>query len=79
MPNQIAIGLSNSNVRTFDRRMLGTTATAKALYSFTVPEFEGSSYRITSLSYSPDGQDILVSYSSDHLYLFGTKVGILTT
>ncbi|XP_008208996.1 DDB1- and CUL4-associated factor 6 isoform X4 [Nasonia vitripennis] len=81
LPNQVAIGCSDSTVRTFDRRMLGTPATgwiengasAKPLYSFTVPEFEGNSYRITSLSYSPDGQDVLVSYSSDHLYLFSMK------
>lgn len=46
----------------------------RSLNSFTVPEFEGGSYRITSLSYSPDGQDVLVSYSSDHLYLFSVKV-----
>ncbi|XP_011502707.1 PREDICTED: DDB1- and CUL4-associated factor 6-like isoform X2 [Ceratosolen solmsi marchali] len=81
MLHQIAIGCSDSTVRTFDRRMLGTKATGwintgtnvKPLYSFTVPEFEGNSYRITSLSYSPDGQDVLVSYSSDHLYLFSMK------
>lgn len=51
-----------------------TEKLVKSLCSFTVPEFEGSFYRITSLSYSPDGQDVLVSYSSDHLYLFSTKV-----
>ncbi|XP_020293047.1 DDB1- and CUL4-associated factor 6-like [Pseudomyrmex gracilis] len=80
-PHQIAIGCSDSTVRTFDRRTLGTPATgwtdggnsARPLCSFTVPEFEGNSYRITSLSYSPDGQDVLVSYSSDHLYLFSVK------
>ncbi|XP_046753144.1 DDB1- and CUL4-associated factor 6-like isoform X2 [Diprion similis] len=81
MPHQLAIGCSDSTVRTFDRRMLGTPATGwtdnggsvRPLCSFTVPEFEGNSYRITSLSYSPDGQDVLVSYSSDHLYLFSVK------
>ncbi|XP_014599725.1 PREDICTED: DDB1- and CUL4-associated factor 6-like isoform X1 [Polistes canadensis] len=81
MPHQIAIGCSDSTVRTFDRRMLGTQATGwtdssgsvRPLCSFTVPEFDGNSYRITSLSYSPDGQDVLVSYSSDHLYLFSMK------
>ncbi|KAL3189337.1 hypothetical protein MRX96_002654 [Rhipicephalus microplus] len=36
----------------------------------TVPEFEGRSHRITSLTYSADGQEILVSYSSDYVYLF---------
>ncbi|XP_033224955.1 DDB1- and CUL4-associated factor 6-like isoform X2 [Belonocnema kinseyi] len=81
MLQQIAIGCSDSTVRTFDRRMLSTQATgwvdngttSRPLCSFTVPEFEGNSYRITSLSYSPDGQDVLVSYSSDHLYLFSVK------
>ncbi|KAL0108166.1 hypothetical protein PUN28_015037 [Cardiocondyla obscurior] len=81
LPHQIAIGCSDSTVRTFDRRTLGTQATGwtdaensvRPLCSFTVPEFEGNSYRITSLSYSPDGQDVLVSYSSDHLYLFSVK------
>ncbi|XP_011644196.1 DDB1- and CUL4-associated factor 6-like [Pogonomyrmex barbatus] len=81
LPHQIAIGCSDSTVRTFDRRILGTPATGwtdtessiRPLCSFTVPEFEGNSYRITSLSYSPDGQDVLVSYSSDHLYLFSIK------
>ncbi|KAJ8676672.1 hypothetical protein QAD02_012459 [Eretmocerus hayati] len=85
-PHQIAIGCSDSTVRIFDRRMLGTPTTgwvdngssSKPLYSFTVPEFEGNSYRITSLSYSPDGQDVLVSYSSDHLYLFSMKEQLST-
>ncbi|CAL1677520.1 unnamed protein product [Lasius platythorax] len=80
LPYHIAIGCSDSTVRTFDRRTLSTSTgwkdtekLVRSLCSFTVPEFEGSFYRITSLSYSPDGQDVLVSYSSDHLYLFSTK------
>ncbi|XP_058800654.1 DDB1- and CUL4-associated factor 6-like [Phymastichus coffea] len=81
LSHQIAIGCSDSTVRTFDRRMLRTPATGwvdngingKPLCTFTVPEFEGNSCRITSLSYSPDGHDVLVSYSSDHLYLFSLK------
>ncbi|XP_029177893.1 DDB1- and CUL4-associated factor 6-like isoform X2 [Nylanderia fulva] len=80
LPYHIAIGCSDSAVRIFDRRTLNTSDTGwkdakkvRSLNSFTVPEFEGSSYRITSLSYSPDGQDVLVSYSSDHLYLFSVK------
>ena len=80
-PHQIAIGCSDSTVRIFDRRTLGTPATGwtetsaavRALCTFTVPEFEGNSHRMTSLNYSPDGQDVLVSYSSDHLYLFNVK------
>ncbi|XP_056648569.1 DDB1- and CUL4-associated factor 6-like isoform X1 [Diorhabda sublineata] len=39
--------------------------------TFVAPHFENDRhYRITSLSYSRDGQDMLVSYSSDYLYLF---------
>ncbi|KAG8238455.1 hypothetical protein J437_LFUL002912 [Ladona fulva] len=82
-PYQLAIGCSDSTVRMFDRRMLGTRATGSSVCevatsfgpfcSFSVPEFEGHSYRITSLSFSPDGEEVLVSYSSDYLYLFSMK------
>nr|CAD7457366.1 unnamed protein product [Timema tahoe] len=80
-PYQLAIGCSDSTVRMFDRRMLGTKASGgsestralRPLCSFTVPQFEDRSYRITSLCFSPEGEDILVSYSSDHLYLFSVR------
>ena len=41
---------------------------------FTPLSLTDRSYRITSLNYSPDGADVLVSYSSEYIYLFGTKV-----
>ncbi|XP_046393226.1 DDB1- and CUL4-associated factor 6-like isoform X2 [Ischnura elegans] len=82
-PYQLAIGCSDSTVRIFDRRMLGTRASGSSVSevsasfgpfcSFSVPEFNGRSYRITSLSFSPDGEEVLVSYSSDYLYLFSMK------
>ncbi|XP_076174952.1 DDB1- and CUL4-associated factor 6 isoform X2 [Ptiloglossa arizonensis] len=80
-PHQIAIGCSDSTVRIFDRRTLGTSATGWtqlatedfAMCTFTVPELEGKSHRMTSINFSPDGQDVLVSYSSDHIYLFNVK------
>lgn len=83
MPHYLAIGCSDSTVRIYDRRMLITRGPSSSdindsstlpVSLFTVPEFEGNAYRITSLSYSPDGNDVLVSYSSDHLYLFSVKV-----
>jgi len=40
---------------------------------FTVPEFT-QSRRITSLCYSADGLEMLVSYSSDYIYLFDIRV-----
>ncbi|XP_044011066.1 DDB1- and CUL4-associated factor 6-like isoform X2 [Aphidius gifuensis] len=78
----LAVGCSDSTVRIYDRRMLSTRdpnctdnndSITPPISLFTVPEFDGSPYRITSLSYSPDGNDVLVSYSSDHLYLFSVK------
>lgn len=42
--------------------------------AFTAPGMEDRSYRITSLGFSPQGEDVLVSYSSEHLYLFSIKV-----
>ena len=47
---------------------------SKPLMTYIAPGMEGRSYRITSLSFSPHGEDILVSYSSEHLYLFGVQV-----
>ena len=39
-------------------------------------EFEGKKRRITSIDYRPDGQEVLVSYSSDYIYIFDPKVSI---
>ena len=41
---------------------------------FTAPMLEGRYHRITSLAYSPDGAEVLVSYSSEYVYLFNLKV-----
>ncbi|KAG8189042.1 hypothetical protein JTE90_025479 [Oedothorax gibbosus] len=81
MPYQLAVGCADSSVRIYDRRMLctqnGSGASssngAEALMScFTVPDFT-QNRRITSLCYSADGQEMLVSYSSDYIYLFDIK------
>lgn len=74
---QLAIGCSDSTVRIYDRRMLGGSGgdNAKPLMTYIAPGMEGRSFRITSLSFSPRGEDILVSYSSEHLYLFGIQHG----
>lgn len=77
-PYHLAVGCSDSAVRVFDRRMLGTRATGNFMNNsteamtsrLTIPEFEGRSHRITSLTYSPNGREMLVSYSSDYVYLF---------
>ncbi|KAF8778809.1 DDB1- and CUL4-associated factor 6 like protein [Argiope bruennichi] len=80
-PYQLAVGCADASVRIFDRRMLSTQNASgfcasngfQALMScFTVPEFT-QSRRITSLCYSGDGQEMLVSYSSDYIYLFDIR------
>uniref|UniRef100_A0A1Y1LGV7 Uncharacterized protein n=2 Tax=Photinus pyralis TaxID=7054 RepID=A0A1Y1LGV7_PHOPY len=76
-PHHLAIGSSDSAVRIFDRRFLATPASDKTatepFCTFVAPDLDDRPYRITSLGYSLDGQDVLVSYSSDHLYLFNVQ------
>ena len=95
---QVAVGCSDSNVRIFDRRLLGTRSTGfmgettgsilsseilknasidaglNALTSrFSVQELGEKQRRITSVSFRPDGQEVLASYSSDYIYIFDPK------
>lgn len=40
---------------------------------FVPSHLANKSCRVTSLCYSEDGQEVLVSYSSDYIYLFDPK------
>lgn len=81
IPYYLAVGCSDSSVRIYDRRMLGTRATGNyagrgttgLVARFVPPHLSNKSCRVTSLCYSEDGQEILVSYSSDYIYLFDPK------
>ncbi|XP_068000753.1 DDB1- and CUL4-associated factor 6 isoform X4 [Melanerpes formicivorus] len=81
IPYYLAVGCSDSSVRIYDRRMLGTRATGNyagrgtvgMVARFVPPHLSNKSCRVTSLCYSEDGQEILVSYSSDYIYLFDPK------
>ncbi|XP_027627060.1 DDB1- and CUL4-associated factor 6 isoform X5 [Tupaia chinensis] len=81
VPYYLAVGCSDSSVRIYDRRMLGTRATGNyagrgttgMVARFIPPHLHNKSCRVTSLCYSEDGQEILVSYSSDYIYLFDPK------
>ena len=42
---------------------------------FTAPPLASTAHRITSLAYSDDGTEVLVSYSSEYIYLFNLRVG----
>ncbi|XP_065160234.1 DDB1- and CUL4-associated factor 6-like [Atheta coriaria] len=71
-PHHLAVGCSDSTVRLYDRRCLSTQSVynSKPFCRFIAPDLEDRSYRITSLCYNETGNDMLVSYSCDHLYLF---------
>ncbi|KAL0963528.1 hypothetical protein UPYG_G00307590 [Umbra pygmaea] len=78
VPYYLAVGCSDSSVRIYDRRMLGTRATGNYMgrgttgmcVRFVPAHLSNKSCRVTSLCYSGDGKDVLVSYSSDYIYLF---------
>ena len=76
---QIAVGCSDSKVRIFDRRQLGTQATGHMpdnpglhglVSRFSVPEFGEKMRRLTCVQWRPDGREVLASYSSDYIYIF---------
>ncbi|MED6286111.1 DDB1- and CUL4-associated factor 6 [Characodon lateralis] len=81
VPYYLAVGCSDSSVRIYDRRMLGTRATGNYMgrgttgmcVRFVPSHLSNKSCRVTSLCYSEDGQEVLVSYSSDYIYLFDPK------
>ncbi|XP_041114970.1 DDB1- and CUL4-associated factor 6-like isoform X4 [Polyodon spathula] len=81
VPYYLAVGCSDSSVRIYDRRMLGTRATGNYVgrgttgmcVRFVPNHLSNKSCRVTSLCYSNDGQEILVSYSSDYIYLFNPQ------
>ncbi|XP_064182971.1 DDB1- and CUL4-associated factor 6-like isoform X1 [Anguilla rostrata] len=81
VPYYLAVGCSDSSVRIYDRRMLGTRATGNytgrgmmgMCARFVPTHLSSKSCRVTSLCYSGDGREILVSYSSDYVYLFDPK------
>lgn len=79
--NHIAVGNADSHVRIYDRRYLSTANTSAhtiPMKTFTIPSATVSRpYRITSLNYSIDECELLVSYSSEHLYLLDvTRSGL---
>ncbi|XP_075051708.1 DDB1- and CUL4-associated factor 6 isoform X5 [Mixophyes fleayi] len=77
-PYYLAVGCSDSSVRIYDRRMLGTGianshGTTGMCARFVPSHLTNKSCRVTSLCYSENGQEVLVSYSSDYIYLFDPK------
>jgi len=85
LPYHLAIGCKDSFVRVFDRRTLGTSLDTRSVNrnrgwmpglfcKFKPSTFkQDSNCRVTSLQYSNDGNDLLVSYCSDYIYLFTVR------
>lgn len=78
--HHVAVGSADSQVRIYDRRSLrsctpkGYTLPVKC---FTIPSAERRPFRVTSVCYNNYGDQLLVNYSSDHLYLFdATAAGL---
>lgn len=89
--NYIAVGSSDSHIRIYDRRYLALIdfsgpASAnpeekhtKPVKTFSIPSVEKRHFRVTSINFSEDESELLVSYSSDHLYLFDVNKPGLTS
>uniref|UniRef100_A0A2K5I2I7 Uncharacterized protein n=1 Tax=Colobus angolensis palliatus TaxID=336983 RepID=A0A2K5I2I7_COLAP len=81
IPYYLAVGHSYSSVQMYDRQVLGTRATGNyagqgtigMVACFIASHLNNKSCRVTFLCYSEDGQEILVSYSSEYIYLFDPK------
>lgn len=82
--NYLAVGSSDAVVRIYDRRYLSvidfhdssvptTERHTRPLKTFPIPLTTKKQYRITCLRYSPEESELLVSYSSEYLYLFNIK------
>ena len=73
--NEIAVGSANSHVYVMDRRKLGKGAASHSILSnMSVPGLNQRPYQITSVEFSPEGDQVLASYSGEGVYLFDVKV-----
>jgi len=77
LPFYLAVGSSDSAVRVFDRRMMNNDSSHYKqclngmVAKFVANDVIGKRRRVTSVEYRPsDGAQILVSYSSDNIYIF---------
>lgn len=80
--NYIAVGNSDSHVRIYDRRYLSLIDCSmrrrdtRCVKSYNIPSTEKRAFRVTSINYSSDENELLVSYSSDHLYIFDLTANV---
>ena len=70
----VGLNLSNPFVFVCMYVFVGGNLSEGLLTQFTEPSLGDRCHRITSVAYSHDSTEVLVSYSSQHIYLFGLKV-----
>ena len=77
-PHELAFGTSDSVIYVMDRRKLGivisSSTAAQSVISKMSAGVDRQPHQITSLQFSPEGDQILASYSGDSVYLFDVKV-----
>ncbi|EFX84470.1 hypothetical protein DAPPUDRAFT_46974, partial [Daphnia pulex] len=77
LPHEFAIGTSDSQVYVMDRRKLDVgslgSPTQSIVSSMRVPSLSSHSYRTTSVQFSPEGDQVLASFSGEGVYLFDVK------
>ena len=77
LPHELAIGTSDSHVYLMDRRKLSVgslvSPTSSILSNMSVAGLAGRSYQITSVQFSPEGDQVLASFSGESVYLFDVK------
>ena len=77
LPHELAIGTSDSHVYVMDRRKLAVgslvSPTSAILSNMTVAGLAGRPYQITSVQFSPEGDQVLASFSGESVYLFDVK------
>lgn len=82
--NYVAVGSSDAIVRIYDRRYLSvidfsdssiptSERHTRPIKAYPIPLPTNRHYRITCIRYSPEESELLVSYSSEYLYLFDLK------
>lgn len=80
-PTYIAVGCGDNTLRVYDRRMLGLSAPSDTTTPFAMgfrPPHAGmgigrNESHSTHISWSPDGNHLLGSFSNDHIYLFDVR------
>ena len=81
LPHEFVIGTADSHVYVMDRRKLSAGCLFSPIQSIVasmkVPSLTNNSCRTTSVQFSPEGDQVLASFSGEGVYLFDVKVSCI--